>query len=161
VPPGDSSTPNRGAFDKKAREVANTAQANLIKGVDPAQVQKESYTALGLSGPPPTDLGNRRRADFIPDEAAEVFSLKPGEVTQVETGAQNYVVYKVIARDVTPEDQIKQEVSQQIYQQKFRQAMKSVLDAAPVEYDEQYLKPESPAPSTKASMSNSSSASAH
>jgi parvulin-like peptidyl-prolyl isomerase len=139
VPRENPSAPNKDEFDKKAQEAANAAREHLVQGLNPAQIQKDTYTALDLAAPPATDLGNRRRTDLIPEEAAEVFSLKPGEVSQVETEPKNYLIYKVESKDATPKEQVKNDISREIYQKKFRDAMKSVIDAAPAELNEQYF----------------------
>jgi hypothetical protein len=145
IPRESPSAANKDDFDKKAHEAANAARESLIKGVDPVQVQKDAYATLGLAAPPATELGNRRRADLLADESVEVFALKIGEVSKVQTEPRNYVVYKVTGKDVLPKEQVKNDISREIYRQKFQDAMKSVLDAAPAEYDEQYLEPGTPA----------------
>jgi hypothetical protein len=146
VPRESLSAPDKAEFDKKALETAQAARDRASKGEDPAQIQKDAYTALGLNAPPSTDLGKRRRADLVADEAADIFSLKPGEVTQVEREAKNYVIYKVLAKDTLSEEEAKADVAREIYQQKFKAAMKSAIDAAPAELNQQYFGPGASAP---------------
>jgi PPIC-type PPIASE domain len=141
VPRESASATDKEEFDKQAHAVADTAQANLVKGTDPLRVQVDAYSALGLAAPPHPDLGVRRRADLIKEEATEVFSSKAGEVTRVLVEPRNYVIYKVIGRDMVPEDAAKQEISREVYEHNFKTAMQSALDAAPAEFDEQYLAP--------------------
>src|SRR5262249_41769706 len=115
------------------------ARAGAAKGEDPAQIQKDAYAGLGLSVPPSADLGMRRRADLISSEAAEVFSLPEGGVTQVQTEARSYVIYKVLSKDAMTEEEAKAEITREIYQQKFKAAMKSVLGTAPAEFNKEYF----------------------
>ncbi|HEV3038103.1 MAG TPA: peptidylprolyl isomerase [Candidatus Angelobacter sp.] len=130
------------AFDKKAHELAIVARQRMMKGEDPAQVQNDAYSALEVSSLSSTDLGNRRRNDLVKDQANELFSLNAGDVSQVEIEARSYVIYKVISKDVKPEDQVKNDISREIYQKKFREAMKAVIDAAaPAEFNDQYFGP--------------------
>src|SRR5260370_4669879 len=136
-PPGQ----DKGEFDKKAHQAADVAQHRLMKGEDPVQIQKDTYSALGLASPPSTDLGSRRRAQLVKEEAAEVFSLKPGDVSQIQIEPSNYVIYKLISKDVISQDNVKSDISREIYQKNFREAMKEVMDAAPAECNEQYLDP--------------------
>lgn len=126
-------------FDKKALETAKAARERAAKGEDPAQIQKDAYAALGFSVPPSTDLGKRRRSDLIASEAAEVFSLPEGGVTQVQTEVKSYVIYKVLSKDPMTEEEARPEITREIYQQKFKAAMKSVLDAAPAELNKEYF----------------------
>jgi hypothetical protein len=149
VPRKNSSAGDQQEFDKKALAVANTAQARLVEGADPAQVQKDVYSALGLAAPPLTDVGNRRRSELIPDEAEQVFALKAGEVTQVLTEIQNYVIYKVVAKDEIPEEEVKKDISREVFKEKFRTAMQSVVDAAPAEFNPEYFGSTTPVPAAE------------
>jgi len=134
-----ASATDKDSFDKKALEAAKAARARAAKGEDPAQIQKDAYAGLGLSVPPSADLGKRRRADLISSEAAEVFSLPEGGITQVQTEARSYVIYKVLSKDAMTEEEAKPEITREIYQQKFKAAMKSVLGAAPAEFNKEYF----------------------
>jgi|SRR5579859_1099777 len=139
IPRESSSGKDKNEFDKQAREAANAAQQRAVNGEDPAQIQKDTYSALGLAVPPPTDLGIRRRSELVQDEATELFSLKPGEVSQVATEPKSYVIYKVVSKDAVPETQVKADISKEIYQKKFKDAMKAVIDAAPAEFNQEYF----------------------
>jgi len=126
-------------FDKKALEAANDARERVAKGEDPKEVQKDVYAKLGLSSPPPVNLGKYGRNGFTDKEGPEVFALKAGEVSQVEVEPKSYVVYKVESRETLSQDEVKPEISQQIFAQKFKDAMKEVTDATPAVFDEQYF----------------------
>lgn len=139
IPRDSSAAHDKDVFNKKALEAATAARASLTQGVEPAEVQQRAYAALGLTGPPSVDLGNRYRMDFVAHEAAEVFALKPGEVTRIETETKHYAMYKVLSRDTVPEADAKETISRKISEQKFSAAMKSVLDTAPVDLNEQYF----------------------
>lgn len=144
VPRENVSAPDKNEYDRKALEAAKAARERASKGEDPAQIQKDAYTALGLNAPPTTDLGNRRRADLVANEAADVFSLKAGEVSQVEVETKSYVIYKVLGKDAMSEEEAKTEIAREVYQQKFKDAMKSVIDAAPAELNPRYFGPGTP-----------------
>lgn len=139
VPRQNASVPDRDAFERKASEIASAAQARAVKGEDPRQIQDDAYAALDIAMPPPVNLGSRRRADLIPEEAAELFSLKVGQASQIETEPRSYVIYKVLGKNVVPLEEVKNRIAREIYQQKFKEAMKSALDAVPAEFNEQYF----------------------
>lgn len=141
IPRESGTAANTDEFDKKAHDIANTAQADLAKGMDPAEVQKNAYATLGLQTPPLVDLGTRRRKELIAEEAAEVFSLRPGEVTQVQTEPKGYVIYKVLSRETTPKEELKKFIAGQITEQKFSETMNSVIGSARAELNEQYFGP--------------------
>jgi len=139
IPRENSSAADKKEFDQRARQAADTARERAAQGEDPARIQRDAYTALGLAAPPLADLGTRRRADLVAEEGAHIFSLKPNDVSQVQIEAKSYVIYKVISKDALPLEQVKTDIAREIYQQKFKQAIKSVIDAAPAEFNEQYF----------------------
>jgi hypothetical protein len=150
VPREDFSGRDKNDFDKRALQAAQAAHERAAKGDDPGQIQKDVYSTLGLESPPATDLGNFRRADFLENEADEVFSLQPGEISRVQTELKSYVIYKVLSKETLPESQVKAEIAREIAQQKFKDAIKAVGDAAPAEFNEQYFGPMAPKPPLEA-----------
>jgi hypothetical protein len=133
-------------FDKRALAAAQAALARARNGEDPEQIQKDVYAGLGLERPPSASIGSYRRAELMEKEAAEVFSLRPGEVSQLQVELKSYVIYKVKARETLKEDQVKAEIVLEISQKKYRDAIKSVLNAAPAKFNEQYFGPMAPKP---------------
>ena len=103
------------------------------------QIQKDVYAGLGLERPPATDLGTYQRADFMEKEAADVFSLQPGEVSPLETEIKSYVIYKVASKETLKEAQVKADIIHEIAQQKYRDALKAVMDSAQADFNEQYF----------------------
>jgi len=144
--PRENSGGDKAEFDKKALTAAQAALTRARNGDDPAQIQKDLYAGLGLEHPPAVDLGTFRRDDFIEKEAAEVFSLRPGEVSQLETEVKSYVIYKVVSKSTLTLGQVKTEIIHDISQQKYRDALKSVMDSAPADFNEQYFGPMAPKP---------------
>lgn len=139
LPRQNTSASDNAEFDKKALEVANAARARAVKGDDIKEVQKDAYSALGLSAPPPVNLGKYGRTNFTETEGADVFSLKPGEISPVEVETRSYVIYKVDAKETLSEEEVKAEISREISQQKFKDAIKAITDQAHAEFDEQYF----------------------
>ena len=139
IPREDLPPVDKNEFEKKAVEAARIAQQRAAQGEDPDQIQKDVYVKLDIKAPPATDLGNFRRADLQEKESAEVFSLKPGEVSQLETEPKSYVIYKVISRDTLPKEQVKAEITREISQQKFNNALKTAIDSTHTEFNEKYF----------------------
>ena len=139
VPRENFSGGDKSEFDKKALAAAQAARTRAVNGEAPEQIQKDVYAGLGLAQPPATDLGSYQRADFMEKEAADVFSLQPGEVSPLETEIKSYVIYKVASKETLKEDQVKAEIIHEISQQKYRDALKAVMDSAPADFNEQYF----------------------
>jgi hypothetical protein len=150
VPRENFSGADKSEFDKKALAAAQAAHARAVKGDDAEQIQKDVYAGLGLERPPSSDLGTFQRADFIEKEAADVFSLQPGEVSPLEIELKSYVIYKVVSKETLTEAQVKTEIIREISQQKYRDAIKSVLNSAPADFNEQYFGPMAPKPPLEA-----------
>ena len=139
VPRENSAGGDKNEFDKKALAAAQAARTRAVNGEGVEQIQKDVYAGLGLNLPPATDLGSYQRADFMEKEAADVFSLQPGEVSPVETETKSYVIYKVASKETLKEAQVKADIIREIAQQKYRNALKAVMDSAQADFNEQYF----------------------
>ena len=137
---------DKNEFDKKALAAAQAARTRAVNGEALEQIQKDVYAGLGLEQPPATDLGSYQRADFLEKEAADVFSLQPGEVSPLETEIKSYVIYKVASKETLKEAQVKADIIREIAQQKYRNALKAVMDSAHADFNEQYFGPMAPKP---------------
>jgi hypothetical protein len=137
---------DKNEFDKKALAAAQAARTREVNGEAPEQIQKDVYAGLGLEQPPATDLGVYQRADFLEKEAADVFSLQPGEVSPLETEIKSYVIYKVASKETLKETQVKADIIREIAQQKYKDALKAVMDSAHADFNEQYFGRMAPKP---------------
>ena len=146
VPRENFSGGDKNEFDKKALAAAQAARTRAVNGEALEQIQKDVYAGLGLKRPPATDLGTYQRTDFIEKEAADVFSLQPGEVGPLETEIKSYVIYKVASKETLKEAQVKADIIHEIAQQKYRDALKAVMDSAHADFNEQYFGPMAPKP---------------
>ena len=150
VPRENFSGGDKNEFNKKALAAAEAARTRAMNGEALEQIQKDVYAGLGLDHPPATDLGTYQRADFLEKEAADVFSLQPGEVSPLETEIKSYVIYKVASKETLTEAQVKAEIIHEISQQKYRDALKAVMDSAHADFNEQYFGPMAPKPPIEA-----------
>ena len=146
VPRENFSGGDKNEFDKKALAAAQAARTRAVNGEAMEQIQKDVYAGLGLEQPPATDLGSYQRADFLEKEAADVFSLQPGEVSPLETEIKSYVIYKVASKETLKEAQVKADIIREIAQQKYRDALKAVMDSAHADFNEQYFGTMTPKP---------------
>ena len=137
---------NKEDYDKKAPQVANDIRERAAKGEDVDKLQKEAFETLGLTNPPPnTDFGKRKRGMFPPAEDQDIFALKSGEVTKVESGNAGYTIYKVDVKETLPLDQVREEISRNLSQQKMRSKVDSIKAAVHPEFKPEYFAPP-PAP---------------
>jgi hypothetical protein len=127
--------------DQTALEALQAARERVASGEDPDAVQRDAYSALGLSAPPTTKLGTTPRTNFPTEETDELFSLKPGEVSKVETEGSSYVIYKILSSETLPEEKVKEELSRAIAQTKYDDAIRAIEGSAKPELNEAYFGP--------------------
>lgn len=144
IPKYNPKSPKEGAaeFEQKAKALALEIRGRAAQGESLDQLQNEAFIKLGIPAPallPETGL--RRRASFAPDMEKEVFALKPGEVTKVESEAGGFVVYRLIDKGAYTLEQVKGEIVRDLYQQKMEASVKSVLESVKVELSDQYFAP--------------------
>jgi parvulin-like peptidyl-prolyl isomerase len=130
--------------DKKLLAVATEARQRAVKGDDPEQIQKDVYSTLGIGAVPPTDLGKQARKDFVAEESAELFSLKPGEVSKVETELASYVIYKIISRETLSESETKDQIAREVARRNIEKANQAITQSAQPVYNEKYFGPPVP-----------------
>jgi hypothetical protein len=140
VPRSNFAAPDKQKFELDAQRIAVGLRERAGKGEDLERLQKEAYEALGFNGQPPsTSVGNRRRASLPAEVGEEVFSLKPGEVSQVEKETYSFVIYKVEAKWTLPENQVRREISREISHQKLERVLKSITGNIRTELNETYF----------------------
>lgn len=139
IPRDDYAMQDNGEFDRKAQVAANKAHERAVRGENSDEIQKDVYAALGLTAVPPTDMGTKRREDFLPWEADDVFRLVPGEVSQIEKEPRGYVIYKVVSKMTPTAVQIRSEISKKLTEERTRAAIQAVRDSAKIDFNIQYF----------------------
>jgi parvulin-like peptidyl-prolyl isomerase len=136
---------DKDAWERKALQLAKDLQLRAAKGEDIDDLQKEAYKTLELTVVPPASLiGKRRRSELTPEEADELFSLKVGDVSKLETESTTYVVYKVDSRRVAPLDDVTKEISRLLFRQREDAAIKAVTGSVHPEFNSKYFPDEAP-----------------
>jgi hypothetical protein len=140
IPKNNPGAKDQEEYKKKALEIAQAMQERAAKGEDLEDLQKEIYQTLGITiSPPATQIGKRRRASLVPEEADEIFSLRPGDAGKVEIENSSYVIYKVESKRTLPLEQVKEEVSKLVSKEKLDNAMKAVTADAHPELNPKYF----------------------
>jgi parvulin-like peptidyl-prolyl cis-trans isomerase-like protein len=130
------------AVDAKA--IADSARQQLASGEDADKVQKSVYEQLkNTTAPPATKFGSKRRGAMAPAQEQQIFSLKPGEVSEVMPDSIGYVIYRVDSKQQLPFDQAKDDIKRRIAQQHVEDARQKILNASKADYNEAYFGPES------------------
>jgi hypothetical protein len=139
-PTGKSTTPEqKSAYTEKAKKIANDMDARAKKGDDMQTLQKDTYTALGITTtPPPVELGAIRKGALSPQTDKAVFALSPGGVTMADEPAA-FIIYKLDNKQQLSEDNVKEEISRMLYQQKMQGRRKEISGSVQATFDDKYF----------------------
>lgn len=135
-------------FANKAHKLATEARERAAQGDDMNELQMETYKSLGLTPPLTTDLGTKRKGSLPPPLEQELFSLKPGGVSKVETDPATLTFYKVRSHTTLSLQTVKPMIAREIQQKKFQEALQSITGGIQTEYKEQYFGARSAPPRT-------------
>ena len=127
-------------FEQKARKVATETYQKAVKGEAANKVQIAAYTALGLNAPASTDIGVRRKGTLPATVEPELFALKSGEVSRLQTDSSGFTIYKVRSRTTLPLENVKDEVAREIYQKRLASAMQEASGQTQVELNEKFFR---------------------
>jgi len=112
----------------KAKELVNKIRERAVNGEDMTVLQGDVYKTLGLPAPPNTDMGTRRRGSFPSAIEAELFALKSGEVTKIETEPAGLTIYRLRSRGVPTVEQLHAEILRDLHQKNVENTIKTVMD---------------------------------
>ncbi|HZS27139.1 MAG TPA: peptidyl-prolyl cis-trans isomerase [Candidatus Angelobacter sp.] len=147
IPLANSKKPQeRASFQQKAYQKANELRERAAKGEDMGALQAEAYKSLDLASPPATDLGGKRKGSFPLALEKDIFALKPGEITKVETDVSGFSFYKVRSREPLPLEYVKAEITRHLYQKNMEAAMKIANSHVHSELNDQFFRPHTAAP---------------
>jgi hypothetical protein len=142
--------PNDEATKKLAEEVmkkeADDLHARAVAGEDFKKLQKEAFETARMTTPPPPVTQSRLRRNSLPMNAAAVFDLKPGEVSQIYTGSGGYLIYKMQSRGPAPLADVRDEIRNALTGIHIRDEQQRLRDSVNASLNEEYFgKPSSPA----------------
>ncbi|MGH9570182.1 MAG: peptidylprolyl isomerase [Candidatus Angelobacter sp.] len=147
IPPVNSKARiSRPAFEKKARQVADDVRERAAHGEDMNSLEREAYATLGLSNPPVTDLGARRKDDVPAISRKDILALKPGEVTKVEVEPAGFLIYKVRSKGAMPLQQARAEIVRELHQKSVQAHIKEVLANVQTDLNDQFFSVKGVAP---------------
>jgi hypothetical protein len=126
-------------WNKKAEKFAVEIHDRAANGEDPVKLQAEAYKAIGLTPPLTTDLGTRRRGSLPTAAEQEIFSLKAGEVTKLQSDAAAFTIYKVRSHSTIPLESAKEQISQEIQQKSLQAATHEVTGKLHADFNDQFF----------------------
>lgn len=112
----------------KAKELAIKIRERAANGEDMTVLQGDIYKTLGLPAPPNTDMGTRRHGSFPLAIETQLFALKSGEVTKVETEPAGLTIYRLRSRGVPTVEQLRTEILKDLHQKNVENTIKAVME---------------------------------
>jgi hypothetical protein len=131
----------RAEYDKKIKDLAADIRERAARGEETQKLQDEAYKALNLPASPHTDLGQKRHGGLPAAIEKDLFALKPGEVTKLESEPSGLNIYKLRSRDTIPVEQVKGEIVRDLHKKNMEEAIKSVTGTVHSELNDQFFGP--------------------
>jgi parvulin-like peptidyl-prolyl isomerase len=120
------------------KKEADALRARAAAGEDFDKLQDEAAAAAEFKAKPPTKLGKVRRTSLQPAQA-EVMNLKTGEVSQLITTPNGYLIYRVGEKDSLPLDKVREEIVSTLRSQRMQASMQAIQQSATPELNEKYF----------------------
>jgi hypothetical protein len=131
--------PSSTANDSRMLTVAEKIHARAAGGEDFQQLQKEAFEAANISsGSPNVSTGKIARVG-LPLDHQKVFSLEPGQVSDVIPDASGYFIYKVVSKQMIPMSQAGKQIRQWIVSERIQDATASLTKSIKGELDQMYF----------------------
>jgi len=131
----------RAEYDKKIKDLAADIRERAARGEETQKLQDEAYKALNLPASPRTDLGLKRHGGLPAAIEKDLFALRPGEVTKLESEPSGLNIYKLRSRDTIPVESVKGEIVRDLHKKNMEEAIKSVTSAVHPELNDQFFGP--------------------
>jgi hypothetical protein len=127
-----------------AKGLAEALQKRAAAGEDFDKLQKEAMELTQTkAAAPPTKLSKMVKEGLPPSQRA-VWDLKAGEVSGVLEEPGAYFVYKLVSKEVTPFEQVKEDIRNSLKAHTLQQWSEGVLKDKPAELNDQYFPPPGP-----------------
>ncbi len=152
VPTQSQSSSNGEDWETRAMKVLADIRDRAAKGEDLDKLQKEAYTALGVTvAPLSTFMGKKRSGMMNPQQDQELFALAVGGVSKVDHEAAGFIIYRVDGKDTLPFAQVKDEVAKDLFKERFDREVKAIMAPIHADLNGQYFGAE-PTPSVAPSL---------
>ncbi len=131
--------PAKKLSDAERAQLAADMRARAAAGEDFEKIQKDVYTALGLTAPPATSLGAQRRG-FLPENHEEiVFAAKPGDVSHLISDSLGEYVYKIEGHEPLSFDAVRNDIRETLEGRKYQEAITAIFSGVKAQLNPDYF----------------------
>ncbi len=110
-----------------------------VGGADPATLQKEAFTRMGLTSSVPDINLKDHTIGMIPPDQQGVFDLKPGEISQPFTDAGASFIYKMVSEQEKPLSSVKGEIAKTLHDQQMRDKIQELTESVKPKLNDAYF----------------------
>ncbi len=111
-------------------------------GADPATLQKEALSRMGLNGSVPDVNLKDHTPGMLPESQQSVFQMKPGEISQPFTDGGASYVYKMVSEKEKPLSEVKQLIAKTLHDDAMRAKIQELSESVKPSLNEAYFGPE-------------------
>jgi hypothetical protein len=137
-PVDDAAKKSQQESEEAMKKLADSLRTRAAAGEDFEKLQEEAAAAADFKGKPPTKLGKVRRTSLPPDQA-QIFSLKPGEASQLITTPNGYLIYKIGEKDTLPMDKVREEIFSTLRSQRMQETLQKIQASSTPQLNDQYF----------------------
>jgi hypothetical protein len=128
--------------DDEEKAYVEKVRQQWAAGADPATLQKEALSRMGLNGSvPDVNLKDQTPAMF-PEAHQAIFDMKPGDISQPFTDAGASSIYKMVSEQEKPLSEVKQQIAKTLHDQMMRDKIQELSEVAKPVLNEAYFGPE-------------------
>ncbi|MGB8011299.1 MAG: peptidylprolyl isomerase [Terriglobales bacterium] len=130
------------AAEEAMTKVAKSLRARAVAGEDFDKLQKEAFVDAGLPGNATNTKVEKARRTTLPKDHQAVMDMKPGEVSEVITDANNgHYIYKLVSKETLTLETVSPEIRKTLSSQRYRDSMQAFQGN--VEMNDAYFGPAS------------------
>lgn len=113
-----------------------------VAGADPATLQKEALSRMGLNGSVPDINLKDQTPGMFPEAHHSIFDMKPGEISQPFTDAGASIIYKMVSEQEKPLSEVKAQIAKTLHDDMMRAKIQELLASVKPVLNEAYFGPE-------------------
>lgn len=142
IPSQPASSDIKKPTDAEQKAYVDKVRQQWVAGADPATLQKEALSRVGLTGSVPDVNLKDHTPGMIPQQQQAIFEMKPGEISQPFTDTGASYIYKMVSQNEKPLSEVKVQIAKTIHDQMMRQKIEELTEAVKPTLNEAYFGPE-------------------
>ena len=128
------------AADEAAMKiVAEKIYSDAAGGGDFQKLQQQAFEAAGIKSQSPNVTLGKLTREGLPTNHQKVFELQAGQVSELLDDPGGYYIYKVVSKQMVPQEQAKGEIRNLLQQQTFRQQMEAMIGSVKPDLNQAYF----------------------